>query len=173
MAKEPFSSVEIQEHFELLTEIEKESDRAAAILALTFLDTRLTEALETHISKKGDTWKELTRKGHLNPIMAKAKLLYCLGFYGPKTLADITTLCEIRNLFAHKKEALRFDSSEITKLCGRLSICQRLGFPEETAPPDAPRQQYLSSVFLIWNLLWSEISQNSPSEKREPRFMPD
>ena len=55
----------------------------------------------------------------LNPLPTcptnqdQLKLAYCLGFFGPLVLGDLTTINTIRNRFAHKMERLTFGVAEI------------------------------------------------------------
>jgi hypothetical protein len=91
----------------ILDEMEKESDRAAAILLGAELDDTLGQILEKHLlppQAKKD------RGAIPKSFYARIELAYRLGLIHPLSHHELHLIKEVRNEFAHIKLGITFES---------------------------------------------------------------
>ena len=159
----------------IFREIEEQTDRAAAIVAFTYLDLYLSQAIRSHFHDQEkehklaikDLWG---RPGGLQTFSTRRRLAFVLGLYGPETNKDLDRLAKIRNRFAHFKETYTFKSQKIKGLCNALYIANKIPWDPISKPPDDSRGKYIFTIKLITGFLLSEMTDNTPN-RREPRFL--
>jgi DNA-binding MltR family transcriptional regulator len=59
--------------------------------------------------------------GPLYELSPKADIAYAFGLIDSRTLADLRTVRDIRNIFAHAADSLHFKSQDILGKCRKLS----------------------------------------------------
>lgn len=130
-----------------LDEFQKEGDRAAIILGAAFLDERLHEVLGFFfVDDETQSNALLGVDGPLGAFGARVTAAYCLGFLSPADFADLRTIKQIRNDFAHMLHGMSFEDPEVKKQCLRLQATTGV-LGGELA--QNPRQVFLVSVVLI------------------------
>jgi DNA-binding MltR family transcriptional regulator len=89
----------------------------------------LEQFLETAISSHFEITTEDARPlfddsvdGPLSSFAQKISLGYALGVYGSEMRSDMTCIRHIRNAFAHSKERIDFETTEITPIFGRIIL---------------------------------------------------
>ena len=89
-----------------------ESDRAAALLAGSFVETFLGSILED-LFVRDDKHMRAIFKGHgpLSSFSARAELLYAMGFLTDVMWNDLKFIRKIRNHFAHHPDVTGFHES--------------------------------------------------------------
>lgn len=153
-------------------EIERQEDRAAAIIAAAFFEDRLTLAIRERLVNDPRVVNPLLKgTGPLASFSAKIDLAYLLGIYGAPTRATLHTIRNIRNEFAHNLAPLTFESQKIKDMCATLynpDLMGRIGgamkqspdfeaienfdtfidavFGEMAALPDTPRNSYMVTL---------------------------
>ena len=105
-------------------ELEGESPRAAAILAVAGLEDELERLLLTKfpgVSKK--TWEEIAGPGFrpLGSFKARNDVAHAFGFYGRQTRAMLEKISAVRNKFAHDTGVRQFDDQALKPLLQGLS----------------------------------------------------
>lgn len=154
-----------------LEEIEQtQSDRATAIVAASFLETDLRNAIEARLLKDENLINKLLKPtGPLGPFQTKAELAYLMGIYDAGIRDDIIEIAGIRNMFAHNVKPLKFNSKEIGNRCKTLRIVKRdpypeipgKGLPDELRSPPRidssapPRERFILAIKLIAIALWA------------------
>src|SRR5215470_5193807 len=107
-------------------ELERESDRAVAILIAALLDYTLRQVLAAYFVN--DEEEEIERlvdvEGPLATFSSRIHLAYLLGLISIKNRERLTAIREIRNLFAHQLHGLSFDETRIAEKCGKLDAGQ-------------------------------------------------
>ncbi|MGE0669200.1 MAG: hypothetical protein AB7O49_21825 [Sphingomonadales bacterium] len=95
------------------------SDRAAAVVGASYVETMLDVAIVTHLTNiDEEAYQELTKaSGPMHSLCAKTILGYSMGLYDWKTKEDLDTLRNIRNKFAHRLNASSFKEEDISRLC--------------------------------------------------------
>lgn len=111
------------EEAEALEELENASDRAAAIIAATFVEARLREILKKKLldePKINETiYKPSGAFGKFGVMIDVGRLL---GLYSQTAWRDLVTIKDIRNDFAHKPFATSFVNQSIQDRCNNLEI---------------------------------------------------
>jgi DNA-binding MltR family transcriptional regulator len=151
-----------------IKEFEKESDRAAAILAACILDDLLERIIEASYVKDRRV-KSLFRNDHiLQSLFAKINIAYFSGLIPSTIYHDLRLLCEIRNRFAHGVIAdIGFTHGAIMQRIEKFA----LGPPLEDIPEQLsrPRMKFVLVFVQIATVLqWLELEL---SKGRPPHFV--
>ena len=144
-----------------LAGLAKESDRAAGIIAATFVEDRLTRAIKQRL-RQSDARKSLTSilladifrpSGPLGTFSTKNKIGYLLGLYQARFYRELELVKDIRNDFAHSLDTATFDTPSIRDRCAHLKIIEQyvIKLDEFRKMPETPwttgtsnPQKYLS-----------------------------
>jgi hypothetical protein len=102
-------------------------DRAAVLVCVSLLEQTLEDAI-WHRAATEQAKEERERffnenGGVATSLAEKIFLAYVLGVIGPETRRDLTRIRQIRNVFAHAKRHLDFNTTEIVELCD-FAICK-------------------------------------------------
>lgn len=106
---------------EIVDEMEKETDRGAALVGAAFLDDMLSLLLEAALVDEDISKAFLTESGGISEFGIRIKLAYCMGLIGPIMLQDLNLVKEIRDEFAHNLGILDFNTEIISSYCSKLS----------------------------------------------------
>ena len=107
----------------ILEEIEKQTDRASALIATSYLEDRLLSAIKARIVRDDKLEQKMFRgSGPLTAFSAKIDLAFMLGIYGGEVQKMLHTIREIRNEFAHQPQPRDFNSQRIKDLCDNISF---------------------------------------------------
>ena len=101
-------------------------DPSAVIIAESFVEESLGRALTTkfpYYSKQIE--KNVFERGALSTFSNRIWIARAFGLFGPKTLANLHRIREIRNNFAHWKEGTDFNTAEIKGKCDQITLVTR------------------------------------------------
>lgn len=120
------------EHFEQYaqeTRAEK-SDRGAAILLATNLETALQSAIERLLAVSDDARHELfgSENAPIGTFSNKIRIGHALRIFGDETRGNLEIIRRIRNAFAHVKIPITFDTEQVRNACALLAL-QKLNPP--------------------------------------------
>lgn len=107
----------------LITELNDQSDRGAAIVGVAWVEEELQAAIESFLEKDKKAWDRLFgRSGPLASLSSKIDLARLLGMSSKIITSDMHILRDIRNEFAHTVAAkdntvLTFSSPHIKDKC--------------------------------------------------------
>jgi hypothetical protein len=110
----------------LISEVEGQTDRGAAIVGVAWVEEELQAAIESFLETDGKAWSRLFgRSGPLSTLSAKIDLARLLGMCSAVIASDLHILRDIRNEFAHSIAAkdntgLSFKSAHIADKCFSL-----------------------------------------------------
>jgi hypothetical protein len=146
-----------------LKEFQRETDRAAAVLAVAYLDSRLETLLRTKFVA-GPKFVEdlLTRQGGLSSFSARISIAYAVGLISMRSAKDLHLVRQIRNDFAHQLHGLSFKTHGIASRVAKFNILQALRDKRgEAIPlPNDPRKRFnLSVALLILNAIETRIRE--------------
>ena len=127
----------------------KESDRAAAILAASFLDASLAQFLKEFMINDNKVCDDLLRHGPLEAFSARRECAYAFGYIDEKTRNNLKYITKIRNEFAHNFEMNSFSENPIPDLCKNLSTA--------TVAKEL-RVQYLTAISSVGAFLQERIA---------------
>ena len=108
--------------------LNEESDRAIAIIGACILEDRIEGALKAKLRANSNVEKEMFGVNRpLGTFSAKNHMAYLLRCYGQAMYAELGTINDIRNKFAHRysikgNEVRDFDSIPIRDLCRKLKL---------------------------------------------------
>lgn len=115
-----------------------ESDRAAAILAASFLEDFLTGFLRKFMVDDSQATKNMLQGfGPLATFSARRECAYVFGYIDDSLRKDLKVIAKVRNEFAHNYDRNSFSDSPIANLCANLSTA---------TCSQAPRSQYLMAI---------------------------
>ncbi len=85
-----------------IAQLDNDSDRAAGIVAAAIVENRLEQAIKSRLHPHDDIHRELLHpSGPLGSFAMKINLGFVMGVISSGTLADLKTIKNIRNRFAH------------------------------------------------------------------------
>jgi hypothetical protein len=113
----------------IVTEISRQRDRVAALMAAAMLEKKLEDAFKALIPIRSETVENRVFEGYgpLGSFAAKIDLGYLLGMFDAKTHKWLHTIKKIRNEFAHNPAKVTFKTQRIIDLCNNF-------------PPPTPRR---------------------------------
>jgi DNA-binding MltR family transcriptional regulator len=115
-----------------------DTDRAAAIVAASIVEDRLTRKLKENMrsdEESKDSINELFRSsGPLGTFSTKIHLGFVLRLYGKIAYRDLQTIKNVRNKFAHEIELTSFKTEKIAALCRNLKIVESYVLPLSACP---------------------------------------
>ncbi len=125
----------------------KESDRAAALLAASYLEVLLESLLRKKLIKGPVTDQLFEQQGPLSSFSSRIALSYVLGLIPEHTYHDLTKIRQIRNHFAHHMDEASFEEPAVRDRCSELTFVKRSqeGGYASDVPQDA-RTRFLLSV---------------------------
>jgi mannitol repressor len=144
----------------MVDQFRAESDRAAAILAVSFLDNNLRRMLLAYMvdHPRGRDFFESDRP--LATFSSRITLAFGLGLLSPDTFSDLNLIRKIRNHFAHSEEAATFDSSPSRDWCAELWVTKHAkDLVFDIAIQRTSRDQFLLAVGFTTLLVDSTLSR--------------
>ncbi|HUW82565.1 MAG TPA: MltR family transcriptional regulator [Phycisphaerae bacterium] len=153
-------------------ELQKETPRAAVIIAAAFMNGRLWELLVNFmVEDKGPVHQLLgtedNASGPLGSFAARIMAAYCLGLISSDEYHDLNTIRHIRNRFAHRMHGFSFDDPEIVTWCKSLQTPRTL----IKELPHLP-QSHGSWFLLAVSLLGSRLALRALNAERQRRVVP-
>jgi DNA-binding MltR family transcriptional regulator len=126
-------------------DLQKETDRGAALVAAAFADNVLDSMLRSFfVDDKKVVDEVLSPYGAVGSFSGRISLAYCLGLIGKQHLNDLTIMRKIRNEFAHLDRPVMFNMPRVRKLCGQLVTPQILRLQASS-----PRDTFIMSAVMV------------------------
>jgi hypothetical protein len=154
-----------------MREIERQTDRGAAIIASSLLENSLRDALIARLLPLNNVLREniFGTRGTMGTFAAKIDMGLAVGLCQKPAHYDLTQIRRVRNEFAHSLEPLSFESTDVKKLCDRIL---------PSIPFRDSRQRFLSAFFSLFaHMTDMEISpltrmQGAPHPRQVPTLGP-
>lgn len=149
----------------ILDSLDKQSDRAAALVAGGLLDTAL-ERLIRHSLKVKD--RELVnqlfqQRGPMGDLHSKIIVATAFGVVKPEVSAELNIIRSVRNVFAHATANLTFETPEISEAIERSALARifaqaigaglKAGINKSYAFAPTPGWKFFTLVRLLFALL--------------------
>lgn len=109
----------IGERLSLQEMLKEESDRGCALLAVSYLENELKDAIKAKLVDDKQACKYIFDTT-LSTFNSKINIAYLLGIISSKQKENIITLKHIRNKFAHSYKKIEFNTQAIVELCDKL-----------------------------------------------------
>jgi hypothetical protein len=132
---------------ELVPHLRGESDRAAAILGASFLESAMRERFTDFLVDDPASTKLFEPYQPLSSFSALIDVSFCLGLLTRDMKADLNLIRKIRNHFAHHPEHFTFDMAPVSDWCRELTPAR--GLPIQNGGSwriDSARDQYLAAL---------------------------
>lgn len=146
---------------EFLEEFQRETDRAAAVLAVAYLDSRLEALLRVKFVAVPTFVEELlTGQGGLSSFSARISVAYAVGLISLRAADDLHLVRRIRNDFAHRLHGLSFETQRVASRVTNFNILQALQDERGKAiplPTDTRKRFNLAVALLLLNAIESRI----------------
>lgn len=148
-------------HNKFVDIFEKESDRAAAILAASYLENLLKEFLIKHMVDDKVSGDLFSGQGALATFSSRISICYSFKLIRFETYRDLELIRKIRNHFAHNMYDATFSDSEARSRCDNFEFIKELkkhwDYSNHTS-----REIFLLAVSFIAmiineNKIWTEI----------------
>jgi len=142
---------------QFLSEFQNESDRAAAVLAVSYLDIVLENLLRKNFVENFTGTNELFQgMGPLNSFSSKIMVTGAFGLISKDDASDLNKIRHIRNKFAHRTHGLSFSDQSIKDRCDSF-VCVKKIFEElpnfESEYPRESRKRFdLATALLAFNI---------------------
>jgi hypothetical protein len=159
-----------------MSELPRESDRSAAIVAATLVESGLEEAIMTRIVALLEKEREalFDNDAPLANFSAKIKIGRALRLYGPQTRAELDRIREIRNLFAHAKKKILFSTPEIAAMCSTLKFFDKApdrGLPPPQTAASLPKYRFIVTCVNLWGYFKRESRHQHAVLLPHPDYM--
>lgn len=125
----------------------KETDRAAAILAGSYLEVLLESLLKSTFVNDPVVEELFKGSGPLATFSSRISFSYALGLIDGEVYRDLNIIRRIRNHFAHNIQNASFEDASIRDRCGELSFVKlSIQSGIEDVASHGPRNRFLLSV---------------------------
>ena len=160
---------EISQLSDFLSEFNAESDRGAALTAVSMLDQRLKEVLRAFFANVPAS-KDLLGgfNAPLGTFSSRSSAAFALGLVQKNEYEEIGLIRRIRNEFGHQWKGVSFEAGRVADLCRQLPW---LGPPKFEAGASLRQRFDFAVVILLTDLLWRK--RLVEKEKRQPRTWPN
>lgn len=101
-----------------------ESDRAAGILAASFLESYLEKVLRYFMNDSSIVDELFKNNGPLSTFSSRCNICLAFGIINERLHKNLDQIRKIRNYFAHHPQKVSFDESPIRDHCDHLSTAQ-------------------------------------------------
>lgn len=138
---------------------EHHAHRASVIIICAVLEQALEAAIASHFVISEEESNRLFDDMNDSPLTtfsAKIKIAFALGVLNDALKKDLTTIKNLRNVFAHSKSHVDFNNDGIIASCRDLCIPELAIFHDRM--PTDPRDIFMLSVRVLYSYL---------SDKRE------
>ena len=116
--EEIIAKSKIGERIQLKEALREESDRGSALLAVSYLENELENAIRRMLVE-GEVCDKVIRRT-LSNFESKIDMAYVLGIISSQQMENIKKIKNIRNSFGHSYTKLGFDNDEIKRQCIKL-----------------------------------------------------
>jgi hypothetical protein len=154
-----------------LEEINRQTDRGAAIAGSAFVDLLLRASIEKRLIQDMEIQNLLFQnRGPLQDFSARIQISYALKIIGVGAYADLCRIRDIRNAFAHSADAFGFDREDIAVLCDQLWYPAKIQDRDRGAPKTY-REKFTRAIELISDGLIEDARYYNPGDPQHSSFL--
>ncbi|HUT43673.1 MAG TPA: MltR family transcriptional regulator, partial [Desulfobacterales bacterium] len=122
MKKFNFKDISVLDYQNLVKIFHEESDRAASVLAGSYIEHMLGKFIRSYMVEDIKEDKLFAGFGPFATFSRRINTAYAFGLISKNDRDDLKKIQEIRNQFAHFPKNITFDTQEIKDLCVNLEI---------------------------------------------------
>ena len=156
-------------HNEMIAKLREESDRAAAILGASFLESELRKRFMDFLVDDRSTQKLFEAYHPLSTFSALIDVAFGLGLLTRRMKTDLTYIRKIRNHFAHHPEHATFETAPVADWCRELTTAKGIRTQDGTLwREEGGRNQYLFALGTA--LTYFDRFVGASTRPKVPRF---
>ena len=143
----------------------KESDRGCVILAVSYLESILSDLLKGKLIGSKKHFKDLFDfNGPLGSFSGKIKMAYSIGVITEQEKTDINNIRALRNIFAHSHHSITLEDKAPKAIVDKLKLDLRI------RENDTPRRKFISVTWYIISMLGinSDLEKFKYNRTEEP-----
>lgn len=153
-------SLDSEQH--LIRALNGEANLPCVLISGSFLDYALAAILKKFLIDGSTAAKLISTEGAIGNFQAKVDLCYALGLIPKNIMQSLSTVGQIRNLFAHQYSK-DFDDAEVMKLCNAIA------FPSANMIRGvSPRERFSSAAIVLFNCLVMICMQTKKQTPHKP-----
>jgi DNA-binding MltR family transcriptional regulator len=157
--------------FEIQREFKKESDRGIALILTAWLGDALDAYLRSRVVDNTKAIQKLFDGDRpLSTFSARINVAYLFGLIGAKQYADLHSIREIRNDFAHDREAISFKTQSISDRCKNLNAYK---IDQETETDPRLRRKSPRYAFMLATTLYTASFMTASRTAQRPVWSED
>ncbi|MEE9598509.1 MAG: MltR family transcriptional regulator [Acidiferrobacterales bacterium] len=146
-----------------------ESDRAAALLAASFLEHVISEKLKSFFVAEKSIGKLFEGYGPLASFSAKIDIAFALGLLTRDMKSDLGIVRKVRNHFAHHPKHTSFADNLVRDLCANLTTAKGISTEDGGVfRQEQPKDQYLFAV--VFSLTYFDRFIAAESRRKVPKW---
>jgi len=139
--------VETDDELAATEEMESASDRTAAIVIASIVETRLTNTLQAGLHHDQEIVQRLFRaSGPLGTFSAKLDLARLMGAISADAYRDLLIIKDVRNIFAHQLQAASFNEQRIADKCRNFRLIETMICDWDEEAPSMPNPPFALKV---------------------------
>jgi len=164
----------------IFKEIDNQTDRAAALIAVAYLEERLYTALLARLIRNKEAEEGLFgRSRPLGSFSSRIDLGALIGVYEPSTRKKLHTIREIRNEFAHQSKPRNFEDQRIRALCRNIALTAKVALHNKTTgvkhdllfeDDGTPRGEFINVIKYLLLILDKETKKMPLRVPKPPVF---
>lgn len=148
-----------------------------AIWGASLIEHELEDIIRQRLKRNDDaTWSKLTERGApISSFSGKIDLAYAMGIFDETTKANLHTVREIRNTFAHTKRVLDFEDALIVSALSKIREPNRPGYKrtirvaKSASTQSGLRMQSFAVICLVLNTQMLEIATKTATARNRRR----
>ncbi|MBN1932531.1 MAG: hypothetical protein JW786_13090 [Desulfobacterales bacterium] len=154
-------NISIDDYHKTVKLFHEESDRAAAILAGSYMENYLAKFLKNHMvnDKKSSAWFD--RDGPFSTFNQRIIVAYAFKLIPKNTKHDLIYISKIRNHFAHHPFEASFDKPPVIDWINNFIIYNKLDIEKSN---DSSREKYLLTISMCVYLLNNNMTKRPDSD---------
>ena|ERR1700674_260707 len=158
-----------KEVFAIIKDIQRQSDRGAAIVGSAFLEHYLELAVLSKMRQLPVKTHEILFEGTgpLGSFSAKIHVGFALSLYKEHSYADLRLINKIRNIFAHEPEQKTFATEEIASRCKVLNSKEYVFDDRNLDSRKRARKDFQNAIFFYMIILKGMADQPSVAANSE------
>jgi hypothetical protein len=143
-----FSLEEDEQH--IIDSLRNDNDRTIAIVCGSILEARLEDKIKAQLRTPHNKDSQIIIDdvfqgfGPLTSFSSQIRLGYLLKLYDYQVREELSSIKWIRNQFAHKKEAITFDTEDISRSVSKLKLIEKHIRPMSEYNEDTPIKEGIS-----------------------------
>ena len=121
----------IDDYQKTVQSFHSESDRAAAVLAGSFIESFIAKFIRSHMIENPEIDLLFDGFGPFSTYSQRVQTAFAFGLISEQDKSDLNNIAKIRNRFAHHPLEASFETSPVSDWCRNLSTYEVFPLPDQ------------------------------------------